>query len=76
MSVHNLWQSTDASCRPGGANRQRVAEEAADIFIFLTYLCHTFDIDLLRAVERKMALNGKKYPVTKARGSSRKYTEL
>jgi len=71
-----LWQSNDASRRPGAADRQRVAEEAADIFIFLTYLCHALNIDLLSAVERKIVINGEKYPVAKARGSSIKYTEL
>jgi len=48
----------------------------ADIFIFLTYLCEEYDINLLHEVELKLELNEKKYPVHKAKGSSKKYTEL
>jgi len=48
----------------------------ADIFIFLTYLSEEYKIDLFKEVENKIAHNVAKYPVDKAKGSSRKYTEL
>jgi len=53
-----------------------VKEELADIFIFLTYLSEEYKIDLLMEVEKKIAVNKAKYPVEKAKGSNRKYTEL
>ena len=53
-----------------------VREEVADIFIFLMYFCHEFNIDLFKAVEDKIKANGEKYPVDKAKGNSRKYDEL
>ena len=34
------------------------------------------DIDIDRAVARKMEINEQKYPVEKARGNARKYTEF
>jgi len=34
------------------------------------------DIDLSAAFAHKLALNAERYPVDKARGSNRKYTEL
>jgi len=48
----------------------------ADIFILLTHLCRAFKIDLLKEVEKKIAINEAKHPVDKAKGSKRKYTEL
>ena len=56
--------------------RKRVEEEVADIFIYLTYICDHFDIDLLEAVDNKLKLNGKKYPVEKSHSSNKKYDEL
>ena len=53
-----------------------VKEELADIFIFLTYLSEEYKIDLLTEVEKKIAKNEAKYPIEKAKGSAKKYTEL
>jgi hypothetical protein len=39
-------------------------------------LCHEFNIDLLKEVEKKIAVNEAKYPVHKAKGSAKKYTDL
>jgi NTP pyrophosphatase (non-canonical NTP hydrolase) len=57
-------------------DNEKIQDEMADIFIFLTYIAAHFDIDLMSAVERKLEKNGKKYPVDKSYGSNKKYTEL
>jgi len=57
-------------------DKEKIEDEMADIFIFLTYIAAHFDIDLLSAVETKLEKNGKKYPVDKSYGSNKKYTEL
>lgn len=59
-----------------GLEKEKVEDELADIFIFLTYLTQHFDIDLLSAVERKLEKNDAKYPVEKSFGRSTKYTDL
>lgn len=71
-----LWQTSHDSRRPSTQNRRRIESELADIFIYLTYLCHELDVDMLRAVERKLIDNEAKYPVDKAKGNSRKYNQL
>lgn len=71
-----LWKSVDQSRKLSEDELKNVREEMADIFIFLTYLCEEFKIDLLDEVRIKIALNEKKYPIDKAKGSSKKYTEL
>ncbi len=71
-----LWKTTEQSRNLTIDELKNVKEELADIFIFLTYLCNKYKIDLLKEVESKIAHNAAKYPVEKAKGSSRKYTEL
>ena len=53
-----------------------VAEEIADIQIYLTRLSDKLGIDIGDAVTRKLAINAEKYPVAKARGSALKSTKL
>jgi NTP pyrophosphatase (non-canonical NTP hydrolase) len=53
-----------------------IREELADVLLYLVRLADKLDVDLLVAAHDKLELNARKYPVDKARGSSRKYTEL
>ena len=39
-------------------------------------MAHNLNIDLTKAIEEKLAKNAVKYPVAKAKGSIKKYTEL
>jgi NTP pyrophosphatase (non-canonical NTP hydrolase) len=57
-------------------DKVKTADELADIFIFLAYISEHFNIDLSEAIETKIDKNAKKYPVDKAFGSNKKYTEL
>ncbi len=52
------------------------SEEVADVLLYLIRLSDTLGIDLMAAAKRKLVANAEKYPIDKARGSSRKYTEL
>jgi len=47
----------------------------ADILFFLIRLAQRYDIDLTTELKDKMQKNNKKYPVEKARGSNKKYSE-
>ncbi|MCD4740023.1 nucleotide pyrophosphohydrolase [archaeon] len=53
-----------------------VEEELADIIIYCLSLTDRMNLDLSEAVKKKIKKNEEKYPVEKAKGSSRKYTEL
>ena len=44
----------------------------ADVLLYLVRLADKLDVDLVQAAQRKMQLNAQKYPVERARGSSRK----
>lgn len=53
----------------------KVQDEVADIFVYLLRIINKTGIDLEEAVRLKMAKNKAKYPVDKARGNARKYTD-
>lgn len=48
-------------------------EEIADIMTYLIRLADKLDIDLEKAVNRKIKINGKKYPVQLAKDNAVKY---
>ena len=56
--------------------RARLAEECADVLLYLLLICERAGIDLGEAATAKIDLNERKYPVEKARGTAKKYTEL
>lgn len=58
------------------AFRARLAEECADVLLYLLLICERAGIDLGRAAAEKIETNAARYPVKKARGNARKYTEL
>lgn len=55
--------------------RDKIEEEVADLCILLTYLVHDLNIDVDEIVRRKLSSNSVKYPVSRFKGSSRKYNE-
>ena len=57
-------------------NLQHVKEELADVLVYCRDLLDVLGLDEDEIVNMKMDMNEKKYPVDKARGSSKKYTEL
>jgi dCTP diphosphatase len=52
------------------------SDEIADVLLYLIRLADKLGIDPVAAAQRKMIENAKKYPADKARGNSKKYTEL
>lgn len=66
-------ESNDVSQKP--AEFIQVKNELADIFVYLLQIIMKLDIDLEAAVNEKMKLNAEKYPIEKALGNSKKYTQ-
>lgn len=52
----------------------RVAEESADVAIYLLTLCHGLGIDLATAIRQKLDLNEERYPIEKCQGRPDKWT--
>ena len=70
------WKSKEESERHARENRERVADEVADVAIYLYELADVCGIDLRAAVLAKLEKNAIKYPVEKSKGTNKKYTEL
>ena len=58
------------------ADKEKVKEELADIFAFAFLLAEKYDFDVRQIVLDKIKQNGEKYPVSKARGTAKKYDQL
>ena len=56
--------------------RQQLEQKIADVYYYLLLLSYETGIDIQKVFQRKMEINEKKYPIEKARGSSKKYSEL
>ena len=73
---HFQWLTEDDSRRLPTAALAGVREELADVLLYLVRLADELGVDLAAAASDKMAVNARKYPADKARGTSRKSTEL
>ena len=72
------WQD-DAAIEAAASRPElntRLAEECADVLLYLLLICERAGIDLGTAALAKIEQNEAKYPVEKSRGKATKYTEL
>lgn len=65
-----LWKSAEQ------ANEAEIREELADVFAYAFLLADSYGLDVKQIVSEKIKKNALKYPVEKAKGSAKKYTEL
>jgi NTP pyrophosphatase (non-canonical NTP hydrolase) len=56
--------------------REDIEDEVADVLFFLLRIAHLNNIDLQTALEKKITKNELKYPVSKFKGSNKKYNEI
>ncbi|OOM68707.1 MazG nucleotide pyrophosphohydrolase domain protein [Clostridium sp. BL-8] len=64
-----LWDEEDF-------NKEHVLEELADVMVYCIHMADSLGVNLEEIINSKMDKNEKKYPVEKAKGNSKKYTEL
>ena len=73
-----LW-CTDAECEArihDKIRRQAIAQELADVVNYALLLANHMQLDLPTEIRKKIRINARKYPVSKSKGSAKKYTEL
>lgn len=70
------WKTGAAIDAVATERRQDLADELADVLYYTLLMAHDQGIDLEAALQDKLRRNAEKYPVEKAKGSSKKYTEL
>ncbi|WP_405221032.1 nucleotide pyrophosphohydrolase [Dokdonia sp. Asnod1-B02] len=65
-----LWKKNDE------ADINKVKKELADVFSYSFLLAEKYNFDIKEIVLEKIEENGKKYPISKSKGNSTKYTDL
>jgi len=68
-----LWKKDNES---ENVNPDKLKEELADVLSYAFLLAEKHNLDIFDIVQEKIKINAKKYPVEKAKGTSKKYTEL
>ncbi|MBG0791138.1 MAG: nucleotide pyrophosphohydrolase [Desulfovibrionaceae bacterium] len=58
-----MWLTPEESRQVAGDRKQAVAEELADVLIYLTRIADEMGIDLVAAAHEKCEVNERKYPV-------------
>lgn len=69
---HFQWLTEEESLALPEEKRRAVAHEMADVFIYLLRLADRLGIDLEQAAWEKIAINERRYPKEKVRGSARR----
>lgn len=57
-------------------NLEDVCDELADVMNYCVVMANRLGVDLEKIMLNKLEKNRQKYPVTKAKGNSKKYNEL
>lgn len=73
---HFQWKNEDEMTKYSVDHKGAIAEELADVLYWVLLLSNKLDIDLIGSFQEKMLKNEQKYPVEKAKGNHKKYTEL
>jgi dCTP diphosphatase len=73
---HFQWKSAKEVDRHVEESKTELADELADVAIYLFELADNLGVDLPKAISIKMKKNAVKYPISKAKGKHTKYNKL
>lgn len=73
---HFQWKNPDEIQKYITKNKNDISEELADVLYWVLLMSNDLEIDISEAFMQKLAKNDKKYPIKKAKGNHKKYTEL
>lgn len=65
-----LWRNAE------DVDLSKLKDELADVFAYALLLADRYKLDVGDIILKKIVKNGEKYPVEKAKGSMKKYSEL
>ncbi len=76
LMEHFQWKSKEEMEKYVVTNKTDISEELADVLYWVLLMSKDLNIDVLKALERKIKINEDKYPVSKAKGKHTKYNKL
>ncbi len=65
-----LWKNAE------NADIEKIKDELADVFSYAFLLAEKYNLDIEKIILDKIKKNELKYPIEKAKGTAKKYTEL
>lgn len=71
---HFQWLTEEQSQQLQGEQLSPIADEIADVQLYLVRLADQLNVDIAQAIATKTVKNEAKYPVDKVKGSAKKYT--
>jgi len=75
LMEHFQWLTEEQSGNLDATKQAVIAEELADILLYLVRLSDKLGVNLPEAALNKLEKNAAKYPAEKVRGSAKKYSE-
>lgn len=76
LQEHFLWTSPAELSDVLSEKHDKLGQEIGDVLLYLIRLADKAGIDPVQAAQSKLELNALKYPIDKARGNHKKYTEF
>ncbi|MEN9647441.1 MAG: hypothetical protein RLY57_245 [Candidatus Parcubacteria bacterium] len=73
---HFQWKNKDEMMKHVSENRESIGEELADVLYWVLLMGNDLEIDVLKALDKKITINESKYPVEKSKGKHTKYNKL
>lgn len=67
------WSADDLYCND---KKVQMEEELADVLVYCVHMADAMGVDIDDIINRKMNKNEVKYPVDKAKGTAKKYSDL
>ena len=73
---HFQWKNPEEIKEYVKKNKTEISEELADVLYWVLLMSHDLNIDVEKALDRKIKINNEKYPVSKSKGKHTKYNKL
>jgi dCTP diphosphatase len=73
---HFQWKNNEEALAHTVTGKEDISDELADVFYWVLLIAHDLHIDITQATLNKLKKNALKYPISKSKGSFKKYTEL
>ncbi|HVZ11576.1 MAG TPA: nucleotide pyrophosphohydrolase [Patescibacteria group bacterium] len=73
---HFQWKNGHDLATHLEKNKDELSKELMDTLAYLLILTHDLDIDIEKSFDKKLMEDTKKYPISKSKGKSTKYTKL
>lgn len=73
---HFQWKSRKEIDKYVKEHKKEISEELSDVIYWVLLMSHDLKIDIKKEFIRKMKISEQKYPISKAKGSNKKYTQF